>query len=561
MIKVFITTVFAIKNPTIKVFIIKVCTIKIFIVKVFTIKNFTNKVFIIEAFTTKVITIEVFPLEVFPIKAFTIKVFIMEAFTIKAFTVEASTWLSQFSSIISTSSWAPWNHNNSQITSTMSTSSWNHNNLMSDLPSTVSLLIWSIGSLVAFILALFCYFEFQNQHTRPRGCRKLGLGTFSNLKDEHDPRYAKGSSTPQYIDGKSNWRVKSLLIYPVKSCKAVELSHGTIIPTGVQYDRQFSFAQLLSTFPVSSNPSQAENQDHTWTFITQRQRPQLARVRPEIWVPDPSSPTYSEREPNVQSQGVVVINFPRFDGLGGWVTHRLYQLGIRGFERSFQIPFNPTEEQIEENHFATEAMKIWKESPESLRIASTYPSENNEILKELSRFLEISNTLALFRAARVPNREVYRCAPRKEQLGYQSVVGFQDSFPLHMMNLASVRDVGKKLAKGSPLLSALQFRPNILITGPAAYLEDNWKKVKIGDFEYFVCCRTARCQLPNVNQVTGIKDKVEPNQTLRATRAIDPGAAPHACLGMQLVPAREEGTIRVGDEIEVLEVGDHFYLK
>lgn len=350
-------------------------------------------------------------------------------------------------------------------------------------------------------------------------------------------------------------------MYPVKSCKGVELDHGPIVSTGIQHDRQFSFAQLLSTFPVSSNPVQCTNQTHIWTFITQRQRPQLARVRPEIWVPDLSSPTYSVKEPNVQSQGVLIVKFPRFDGFWGWVTSQLFRFGIRGFERSFQVPFNPTLEQIQQYGYATEPMKIWKDSPESLKIASTHPSENNELFKELSRFLEISNTLALFRAAKDPNREVYRCAPRKEQLGYQSRVGFQDSFPLHMINLASVRDVGKRLVKGSPRLSVLQFRPNILITGPKAYHEDGWKRIKIGEFEYFVCCRTARCQLPNVNQITGIKDKIEPNQTLRAFRAIDPGASPAACLGMQLVPALEHSIVRVGDVIEVLEVGDHLYLK
>lgn len=437
---------------------------------------------------------------------------------------------------------------------------WDQQVFKSESSSTLLLLISSTGSLIALILALVSYLEFQKPHARPRGCRKLGQGT-SNLRDQHDPRYSKGSSAPG-SDANNSWRVKSLLIYPVKSCKGVELSQGTIIKTGVPYDRQFSFAHLLSTFPVSSNPTKSANQDHTWTFITQRQRPQLARVRPEIWVPDPSSPTYSEREPNVQSQGVLIVKFPRFDGFWGWVTHNLFRLGIRGFERSFQVPFSPTTKQVKEHHYATERMKIWKDSPESLKMASTHPSENNEIMKELSRFLEISNQLALFRAAKEPNREVYRCAPRKEQLGYQSCVGFQDSYPLNLLNLASVRDVGKKLVKGSPLLSALQFRPNILITGPQAYHEDDWKRIKIGNFEYFVCCRCARCQLPNVNQTTGIKHKLEPNQTLRAFRAIDKGASPHACLGMQLVPALEEGgTIRVGDRIELLETGDHCYLK
>lgn len=419
----------------------------------------------------------------------------------------------------------------------------------------------SIGTLLALLLALVCYSEFQKPHKRPKGCRRLGLEIFSPPGDEHHPRYSQGS-TSQSTDGGNAWKVKSLLIYPVKSCRAVELSDASIIASGLPYDRRFSFAQLMSTFPVSSDPVDAGTQTHTWTFITQRQRPQLARVRPEIWIPDPSSSTYSQQEPNVQSQGVLVIKFPRFDGFWGWITHHLFKIGIRGFDRSIQVPFYPTAAQIKQNQYETVPMKIWKDAPDSLKIASTHPSENNEILKELSRFLVVTNTLALFRAAKEPNREVYRCAPREDQLGYQSRVGFQDSFPLHMINLASVRDIGSKLTKGSPKLSLLQFRPNILITGPKAYLEDDWKKIKIGDFEYIVCCRTARCLLPNVNQITGVKDKLEPNRTLRAIRAIDPGAAPHACLGMQMVPALEEGTtIRVGDKIEVLETGEHFYLK
>ena len=162
---------------------------------------------------------------------------------------------------------------------------------MSDLSSTLLLLIPAIVSLAAFLLALFSYLEFQKPNAKPRGCRKLGLGTYSNIRDEHHPRYSKGSSTSQGLDENSSWRVKSVLMYPIKSCKGVELDHGPIVTTGIQHDRQFSFAQLLSTFPVSSDPVHSTNQNHVWTFITQRQRPQLARIRPEIWVPDPSSPT------------------------------------------------------------------------------------------------------------------------------------------------------------------------------------------------------------------------------------------------------------------------------
>lgn len=33
------------------------------------------------------------------------------------------------------------------------------------------------------------------------------------------------------------------------------------------------------------------------------------------------------------------------------------------------------------------------------------------------------------------------------------------------------------------------------------------------------------------------------------------------CLGMQLVPISKESALRVGDEVTVLEVGEHVYIK
>lgn len=399
------------------------------------------------------------------------------------------------------------------------------------------------------------YFSWVNkQENEPEGCTKLSLRTSSNLSDEHAKCYSEGS---RQNHGTNRWRVKSLWIYPIKSCRGVELSQGTVISTGMQYDRQFSFARLQGGFPASSSLTDP-GANYEWKFITQRERPQLARVRVEIWLPDPSSSTYSPDHPNVQSEGVLLIKFPIEDGFWGWMSDNSVRLGGRAFERSFQVPFNPTEKQIKEHGYATEKMTIWKDSPPSLVVASTSPPENNLVMKELSRFLNISSSLCLFRVS--DEREVYRCAPRKEQLGYQSQVGFQDAYPLHILNLASVRDVGKRLIKGSPRLSALQFRCNILITGPEAYDEDGWKRIKIGELEYYVCCRTARCGLPNVDQITGVRDKTEPFTTLRSYRAIDPGAGKHACLGMQMVPALEESTIKVGDLIEVLETGEHYYI-
>lgn len=59
---------------------------------------------------------------------------------------------------------------------------------------------------------------------------------------------------------------------------------------------------------------------------------------------------------------------------------------------------------------------------------------------------------------------------------------------------------------------------------------------------------------------TGIKDaRNEPEKTMRKYRIVDPGSK-SACLGMQLTPL-EDGEVRVGDGVVVLETGEHFYLR
>lgn len=413
--------------------------------------------------------------------------------------------------------------------------------------------------ILPLLLRLVLWFEQRRQQVEPEGCRKLGLRTTSNLADQHDNRYTSKATLLE--EGQTRWRVKSLWIYPIKSCRGVELNQHNITGTGMEYDRQFSFAQLSGKFPVSLNTPYEEKAKNTWKFLTQRTLPALAMVITELWVPDPSSPTYSENHPNVRSGGVLVIKFPQVlvgEGLWGKIMAVLASFGPQP-ERTVHIPLDPTQEQILELGYGTDEFEIWKDKPRSLVVAST--EKNDTWIQELRYYLGITNHLALFRVSQEQLREVYRCAPRKEELGYQSRVSFQDAYPLHILNLASVRDVGRKMEKGAPPLGALNFRPNIIITGGDPYEEDSWKRVKVGDYEHYVACRTVRCLLPNVNPATGKRHGSEPNRTLKRYRRVDEGDAKNACLGMQMVPALEDCKIKVGDEITVLETGEHFYIK
>lgn len=67
---------------------------------------------------------------------------------------------------------------------------------------------------------------------------------------------------------------------------------------------------------------------------------------------------------------------------------------------------------------------IWKEFPYALEMVSVRP-----ILPQLKEFLGISKDtkIALFRMPPAKPRNVYRNAPRAEELGHQPLVGFADS--------------------------------------------------------------------------------------------------------------------------------------
>ncbi|KFY18582.1 hypothetical protein V493_08498 [Pseudogymnoascus sp. VKM F-4281 (FW-2241)] len=405
------------------------------------------------------------------------------------------------------------------------------------------------------VIALGIYASSASEE-QPRGCRKLGIKTKSNLSNEFDKKFALGWPLSTSEVPAKRWTVQSMWIYPVKSCRGVELDHADIITTGMKYDRQFTFAQLKNSVPITETDEKKQTA-RTWEFITQRKFPRLATVKVEVWVPDHSGEGYHPDCDDVEGGGVVVIRFP-YQQPGWRGKLEKMQAVLKGSvpERQFRVPFDPTPSQVQKAGYKYENVVIWKDTVNALNLEMDVP-------KELKEYLGVSNKLSLLRVDNSALREVYRCAPKAEDLGYQPVTGFQDAYPLHIMNLASVRDLEQKMpqAKGVPQLSARRFRANIIVTGPEPYEEDTWKRIRIGSYEFAVSCRTARCKLPNVNPTSGEVHASEPDRTLRRVRNVDAGAGKYVgCLGMQVVPISKESVMDVGDEIIPLEYGEHVYV-
>ena len=414
-------------------------------------------------------------------------------------------------------------------------------------PEILLKLLYTFIALTTYALISIHLDEAKHNVSPPGGYKKLGRTGRSNLADEHGSG-SQGLEPGVGNDGTPNWRVKTLYVFPVKSCAGVEVDEADICSTGLVWDREFSFAELVA--PETKPDAPEEEKKPSWRFRTQRTPgyENLALVTIELWFP----PDRIRASPSGNTGGVMIIRYPHvYRGQFKSIQTFLQQTYLIPKYRSFSIPLDPPKPE----EFPSKDVIIWRDTPKWFDYSRYVPSD-------FPTFVGVtSNPFALFRADPSRYREVMRCAPRKEELGYQPVVGFQDAYPLHLMNLASVRDVAEKVKHQLPVFSARRFRANIITSGPKAYDEDDWKQIMIGENqEYYCACHTVRCKLPNIDPDTAVRDKFEPDRTLKKFRRIDAGDPKNACLGLQVIPAAQQGKIRVGDEIRVLERGEHLYI-
>ncbi|MEM8798031.1 MAG: MOSC domain-containing protein [Pseudomonadota bacterium] len=137
-------------------------------------------------------------------------------------------------------------------------------------------------------------------------------------------------------------------------------------------------------------------------------------------------------------------------------------------------------------------------------------------------------------------------------------VSFADGFPYLVTNENSLTALNDHImasagAAGAEPVGMERFRTNIAVTGAPAFDEDTWKVIRIGDVLFDCVKPCARCAVTTRDQLTGATNPE--NQPVRALTQIRRSAdrrVPGVLFGENLVP-RNEGTIYVGDEFEVLE--------
>lgn len=282
-------------------------------------------------------------------------------------------------------------------------------------------------TLSPFILiALFAFTQRDRPSPPPAGCRRLGVKGRGNFEDQYSKKYAKGGDATK----EKPWTVKALFIYPLKSAGSVELDKSEVLRTGLKYDRQFTLGQYVTSMPGLDGKVTSE-----WQFCTQRKFPRLAKVETEIWVPDPSAKGYDKDGEWVKSEGCLVIRFPfsqdtdfSLQGLKSWGKILAAQMAGKPEPMlEFRVPFNPCKERIESKGYKSETLRIWKDSPVALNMGCEV---DPELLAKLKYTIGTTNPITLFRIDTNKFREVYKCAPKKEDVGFQTAIGMQDSVSL-----------------------------------------------------------------------------------------------------------------------------------
>jgi len=128
-----------------------------------------------------------------------------------------------------------------------------------------------------------------------------------------------------------------------------------------------------------------------------------------------------------------------------------------------------------------------------------------------------------------------------------------DEAPFLLTTTASLKDLNQRLvAKGEAPVDMNRFRPNIVLEGSLPWEEDCWKRIRIGDVEFSVWQRCARCVMTTIDPDTLQRGK-EPLVELAKFRKRDHGTRN---FGMHLVPHAlpPEGLeIAIGASLEVLE--------
>lgn len=347
----------------------------------------------------------------------------------------------------------------------------------------------------------------------------IAMAVIANLLPEAKPMAVKEDlpvSKPGAPPIPPPTEVVSLRIYPIKSCRGIEVSSTRLRKTGLTLDRN-------------------------WMFISKSDR-KFMTIRGDA------------------SMTLIDTNIVEDEK----TKEQMLEISVHGTDGRVVVPAFPTKEWLEANT-TLGTVEIWEQETDGYE----YGDEINKMFTDYFK-----KPVAL--VYKGPTQRMVAVNGRKELYGTDTPHHFADVMSLQVASEASIKDLNHRLGlkEGAPNdLTIERFRPNIIVRGrdDHPWEEDTWKRVRITTtlhneqamykLDLDAVARCARCQVPNVNPDTADKHAKEPWDELMKFRRVDTGgpAKWKPCFGMLCIP-RNEGKIHVGAKLEVLETTtNHLY--
>jgi uncharacterized protein YcbX len=246
-------------------------------------------------------------------------------------------------------------------------------------------------------------------------------------------------------------RVSKLWLYPVKSCKGVELTSAQLGVRGLKYDRSWVIV------------------DKNGCFMTQRQHPKMALINPRV---------EARQTP----------------GGGEEVTLHLSAPEMPDLTLKTPPPSAPTEQ-----------IRVWRTFGEAVDMG-------REVALWLEEYLGEEGFRLFYMSPHHKPRELLADGEWRDVCREGEVSGFSDLSPVLMISEASLERLNSHLDTHLPMQ---RFRPNVVISDCQPHQEDEWKELRIGDTLLRNIKPCHRCKVTTVNHEMGEFGGQEPLETLR----------------------------------------------
>lgn len=272
--------------------------------------------------------------------------------------------------------------------------------------------------------------------------------------------------------------IASLHTYPVKSCRGIALREAIVGEAGLDRDHLWMLV------------------DDAGEFLTQRERPKLALVEPQL----------------------------RFG------TLRLRAPGMLPFEVPLDV--------IEDDPESERSVRVWNDTVRAVDEGDFAAAWFRELLGAPARLVKF-------------HPDARRLCSIRRTGGREVAHRFADRYPYLVTSEASLADLNERLAaKGEAPVPMNRFRPNIVLGGVEAYAEDHIDTIIAGGLVLKAVKPCVRCEIPNTDQVTGAVG-TEPMATLATYRA-DAAERGGVTFGQHFIVVEGAGTaVSVGQPVEV----------